>query len=264
MTTKTLPELPEVYSNRQLDEIDFKKVMEIVEDILGPDHEKHVRGCHEHVGQIRHGGNTWGCWCNFLSFMRDYMGWSHPEIPRYNEYEKLIIHGGYRYMNYDFCLISDFPVLMDFAIRHTDYVHVRDNKKGPVTAWSDGTELYFYDGIRIPAHLAWKGMYRPDLLTVDDIDSLTNNDEISVMMELFGLQRYLDHIGAQEIDRKKNDIEGTVEVLMKDSRSKKWFQAVDPSGRLTPPMRVPENMETCEDVREWFQGEMSFNLVGRT
>lgn len=251
-------------TNKQLLEKFLAEANVIVEDYLGPGHENNLRQALKYSSQMRHGGNTWGNWCNYLSFVRDVVGWKHPIHEKYAPYEQACIHSGYRYMNNGFTIVSDRACEMHYYERNNNFV--AHNEKGPSHKWSDGFAIYMIDGLELPDDIAEKAIMHPESLTLADIENdKYNNDIRAVLLDRFGPARYLQETGAKLIDEAKNEVENTHEALFVDKRGTKWLWPTCPSGRICPPLRLPAEIKTCEEARKWLQPpDHRFNIVART
>jgi hypothetical protein len=135
------------------------------------------------------GGNQWSAWASFLSFFRhvvklplDYSKWKH--------YEDAALYGGPRVMHAKFCMISDRPTVL--KVDSQNRPHCQD---GPFCAWSDGTALYSWHGVRVP----WDIIERPASITVARIESEQNAEVRRVMIERMGYERYVLDSGAKLI-----------------------------------------------------------------
>lgn len=54
-------------------------------------------------------GNAGAYWDFCITAARDVLGLRLPEYSAYTSWEQAAIHGGFRYMHHEFCLVSDFP-----------------------------------------------------------------------------------------------------------------------------------------------------------
>ncbi len=113
------------------------------------------------------GGNMWAGWLAFHSAMRDIIGLRLPEYEKYHWWEQAGIHGGFRVLHEEFCIVSDFPerILIDENNRpHCD--------NGPSHRWRDGWALYHWHGVRVPAH--WiedrENLHPADVLAVENVE----------------------------------------------------------------------------------------------
>lgn len=136
------------------------------------------------------GGNQWSGYAAFLSFFRhvakldiDYSAWAH--------WETLAEVSGPRIVHADFCLISDRPTVL--TVDSSNRPHAEN---GPFCQWSDGTSLYQFHGVRIPGWLATN----PESLTIGDIDSEKNAEVKRIMIERFGIARYIKDADLKCID----------------------------------------------------------------
>ena len=136
------------------------------------------------------GGNQWSGADAYLSFFRhiahlplDYAAW--------DPWETLALHSGPRIVHDDFCMISDRPTLLTVDEQNRPH-----GDTGPFCRWSDGTALYSVRGVRVPAWV----VERPADITVATIDSEQNAEVRRVMLERYGLARYLRDANAERLD----------------------------------------------------------------
>jgi hypothetical protein len=148
---------------------------------IGGRHASFLLDCARNHSSMWNGGNQWGQYPSFLSFFRhvagidlDYSKWAH--------YETLAECSGPRIMTPDFCMISDRPDVLTVDEQNRPH-----NETGPYCRWRDGTALYAVHGVRVPAWL----IERPERLTVDAIQAETNEEVRRVMVERYGLAKYV-------------------------------------------------------------------------
>ena len=127
-------------------------------------------------------------------------------------------------------------------------------------AYRDGWSLWYIHGVAVNEQI----VMRPETLTVAQIDAEQNNDVRAIMLERFGTGRYLLESGAGVIDEGRNDIEGTHEALMGTANGRKFFWPTCPSGRVCPPLPVPNEISTREQARTWLAGDKPFRILART
>lgn len=89
----------------------------------------------------------WAAWSAYLSAFRDVLGMRLPEYENFHHWEQAAIHGGFRAMHPEFCMVSDFPMLIKVDDRNLP--HCED---GPSHRWRDGWSLYHWHGVRVPDH----------------------------------------------------------------------------------------------------------------
>jgi hypothetical protein len=149
--------------------------------------------CAARAWQMWQGGNQWSGYDSYISFFRhivglniDYSGWAH--------WETLSLHSGPRIIHPDFCMISDRPA--ELMRDEQNRPHAAD---GPFCRWRDGSALYSVHGVRLPAWV----IERPGEITADKIQSETNAEVRRIMVERFGMARYLKESGAKAIDHEE-------------------------------------------------------------
>ncbi len=89
----------------------------------------------------------WAAWDCYLTAARDVLGLKLPAFENFAHWEAAAIHGGFRVMHAEFCMVSDFPE----AIR-VDSSGRPHCETGPSHRWRDGWSLYHWHGVRVPAH----------------------------------------------------------------------------------------------------------------
>ena len=141
------------------------------------------------------GGNQWSGYDSFLSFFEEVAALP-LDYSRYRHWRVLAERSGPRIMHPEFCMISDRPtrLLVDAQNRpHCD--------DGPFCRWRDGSALYAIHGVRVPAWL----IERPGLLTLAAIRQEENAEVKRVMIERYGVARYVADRGGRVIDQCPDD-----------------------------------------------------------
>lgn len=82
------------------------------------------------------GGNMWAAWECYLTSARDILGLRLPAHEKYDAWERAAIHGGYRYMHEEFCMVSDFPEVLEVDAQNRPHCD-----SGPSHRWRDGWSL---------------------------------------------------------------------------------------------------------------------------
>src|SRR5690606_25305506 len=65
--------------------------------------------CARRWGNVYQGGNMWAGYDCYLTACRDILGLELREHEAYAYWEQAAIHGGFRVMHEEFCMVSDFP-----------------------------------------------------------------------------------------------------------------------------------------------------------
>jgi hypothetical protein len=90
------------------------------------------------------GGNQWSAFDSYLSFFQD-VAQLPLDYSAYSHWRVLAERSGPRIVHPDFCMISDRPTVLNLDGNRP---HCED---GPFCRWSDGSELYSWRGVRLPA-----------------------------------------------------------------------------------------------------------------
>ncbi len=85
-------------------------------------------------------------------------------------------------MHAEFCMVSDRPTVL--LVDAENRPHCAD---GPFCRWSDGTSLYAIHGTYVPQFV----VEHPESITVSDIEAEQNAEVRRVMIERYGLSRYV-------------------------------------------------------------------------
>lgn len=134
----------------------------------------------------------WAAWAGFLQAARDVLGLQLPVHAKYQAWEDCALHGGFRVLHEEFCMVSDFPMQI-----HKDAQNRPHNDSGPSHEWRDGWKLYHIHGRRIDGWI----IEQPELITVAKIDAERNAEVRRIMIEKYGTSRYLLDSGARQIQR---------------------------------------------------------------
>jgi hypothetical protein len=121
---------------------------------------------------------------------------------------------------------------------------------GPAIAFADGFQIYSWHGATVPQKL----IDNPESLTVGEIEQQRNAEIRRVMIERYGMQRYIETSGAKEIHRddagvlyRKEFLNDEPLVMVKvinstpeaDGSFKSYF------------LRVPPTMKTAKEAVAW-------------
>ena len=171
-------------------------------------------------------------------------------------YERLAEISGPRWMHEQFCVVSDRPEVLTVDNASPPRPHADD---GPFCKWRDGTALYCVHGVRVPAWV----IESPDLLNVARIDGERNAEVRRVMLDRFGIDRYMRESGAKVLDECPADhpMKGlrTARLLRRDVEGDEAITVVDllnstpePDGTVKRYMiRVPPTINKAVDGLAW-------------
>jgi hypothetical protein len=105
-------------------------------------------------------------------------------------------------------------VLLGRPVLHRNKDGELHNDEGPAVLYADGAKQYYLDGHALGA-LGDKIVEKPETLTLADINGERNEEVKRLAIEAYGWSRYLDEVGAEVIDRRRNDVDNTVEALVR-------------------------------------------------
>ena len=117
---------------------------------------------------------------------------------------------------------------------------------GPAVEYPDGWRIWALDGIRVDEQI----VMRPGEQTLKQIDGESNADLRSIRISRFGWPRYLRESGAECLDTRDNELEGTIEALYATKSGERRLVATCPTGR-TFAMGVSPEVGTCEAAQKW-------------
>ncbi|CAN5356576.1 hypothetical protein BH10CYA1_BH10CYA1_33070 [soil metagenome] len=157
------------------------------------------------------------------------------------------------FMHKEFCIVSEFPT--QYNVDQDGRLHGDGH---PSQQWKDGWKLYHWHGIRVTKQF----VESPETITVDDIENESNLEMRRLMLERYGIKKFLVDVGAKEVQRDQCGIlyrhlvhealEPIVMVEVTNSTSeadgtyKKYF------------LRVPPNITTAKAGIAW-----TFNLENK-
>lgn len=133
------------------------------------------------------------------------------------------------------------------------------NESGPAVTFGNDYHLWEIHGQIVDEQI----VMRPETQTVKQINADTNNDRRAIRIERFGWGRYLKESRAKQLDARKNEVDGTYEVLYTTKRDGHRFVANCTTGRIIS-LGVPNEVTTCEGAQAWLAGPSPFNSLGRT
>ena len=163
--------------------------------------------CTTYAYRMRNGGNQWAGWSAYISFFRHVAGLDLPQYDRWQHYEDAAIYGGPRYTHRRFWVVSDFPTVVG-----RDGANRPHCETGPQIAWRDGWGIYYVHGIRVPAWI----VERPERITVDAIHAESNAEVRRVMVERYGLARYVRDAQFEVLDADTDPLGQPRRLLRRD------------------------------------------------
>jgi len=109
----------------------------------------------------------------------------------WDPYEKACMYGAVRFVHEKFCIVSDFPIKLTVDDQNRPH-----NSEGPFCEWADGSKLYSWHGVRVPA---WTIEHK-NLITKEKILAETNVEIRRAMCEIIGWDKTLELFDPVVID----------------------------------------------------------------
>jgi hypothetical protein len=195
--------------------------------------------------EVYQGGAYWGSYVCYLSAMRDIIGLQLPEFEKYKYWEEAAIHGTFRVMGEDFCIVSDFPEVL--KVDDQNRPHCQD---GPSHRWRDGWSLYHWHGVQVPEE--W--IMKPGHLTAKMAITWENIEQRRAACEILGWAKILKELNAVVIDTDGDpEIGELVEVDLPDIGKEKFLRVLCGTGREFA-LPVPPEMKTALEAQSWTWG----------
>lgn len=198
----------------------------------------------------------WAAWAGFLQAARDVLGLQLPQHAKYQAWEDCALHGGFRVLHEEFCIVSDFP-----AEIHKDEENRPHNEFGPSHRWRDGWELYFWHGVKVP-----KEWITEKRISAAEAINWPNVEQRRAACEIIGWAKVLEQLDAKVIDTDADEEIGILlEAEIPDSGKERFLSVKCGTGRhfVIP---VPPHLTTAHDANAWTYGldSMSFKPEVRT
>ena len=209
--------------------------------------EKFLMQCAVNAWRLYQGGNFWSGWTAYLSFFRHVAKIDLPIYDKFDHWEKATIHGSWRMMHAEFCIVSDRPELLTVDEQRRPH-----NATGPFCMWRDGSRLYSWHGIRVPA---WC-IEQKDKITKETIIAEDNTEIRRAMCEIVGWDRAMEMFGGRTIDA--DECLGLPRALIETTISGERVRLLRmTNGTVENGVRrqfvegVPLTVQTCHEAVAW-------------
>ena len=149
-----------------------------------------------------------------------------------------------------------------YVSRKPTEIHFNDNdqlhnESGMSCEFADGWGIYSINGVAVDEQI----VMRPETQTIQQIRDEQNEEVKRIRIERRGWDTYLAEIGAELIDERRNDIEGTREYLFKADDDMRALLCACPSTHKEFVLEVPPETETCEDAQAWLSNGLSRRII---
>lgn len=163
----------------------------------------------------------WASYDCYLTAYRDILGLELSEYENYAHWEQASIHGGFRVMHEEFCMVCDFPEIILKDDQNRPHCET-----GPSHRWRDGWSLYHWHGVQVPSH--W--IERRDLLDPAEVLKSSNVEQRAAGAAIIGWPRMATRLKRKIIDGDPDtDIGALIELTLPGlSEPGRFLQAVCP------------------------------------
>lgn len=188
----------------------------------------------------------WAAYESYLTAMRDIIGLSLPEHDAYKYWEQAAIHGGFRVMHPEFCIVSDFP----------EYIKVDENNEphcetGPSHLWRDGVAFYFWHGVQVPGH--W--IEDTENVSPQEILKSVNVEQRAAGISILGMPRMLERLPHKIIDSDPDPSRGElIEVRLDDLPEPCRYLKAECPRNGTICEGLPNHIKTVLEAQAWRLG----------
>ncbi len=201
------------------------------------------------------GERTWHQWLG-SSFWPGYAAWydavlDMTEMARCDAgdaYVKVARSVCYWWANTAFVIVCDRP-----AHIHLDDQGRLHHESAKAIEWRDGWGCYSWHGVRLPQEYE-HAIHTPSAITVQQVRKCENMEVRRVLMERYGIGRYLADIKAEIVDMDSVPVDALapkdthiVRGLLRDDRGQLWMVANDGSTPRVYHWTVPEGTKTCRE-----------------
>jgi hypothetical protein len=200
--------------------------------------------CAKRWTNVLQGGAYWASYDCYLTSFRDVLGLELKEYEKYSAWEQAAIHGTFRVMHEEFCIVSDFPEILRVDEKNRPHCEF-----GPSHRWRDGWELYHWHGVKVPNE--W---IRDKSLDAKTAITWKNIEQRRAACEIVGWANILEELDATVLDVDNDPEIGTlVEVTIPDTGKEKFLSVQCGTGRKFA-LPVPPTMKTALEAQSWTWG----------
>ena len=200
-------------------------------------------------------GSNEAFWVAFYKYFKEVCGVEYVE--KSNEgleiFETLAHNSGWHY------LFNECAVICDRSSNIAIEQNVLHNDEGPAIAYNDDVKIFAIGGHVVTEQI----VMHPETLTLDQIENETDVETRRIMIQRYGVAKYLTETGAKVIDSDRLNLEGSsMRTLMEDNKEQRWLIGTDGSTGRVYYMSAPRDANTCREAHEAMGGIDESNLSG--
>jgi tellurite resistance protein len=207
--------------------------------------------CTERWALMYQGGNMWASAECYITAARDILGLQFPQYEQYAAWEQAAIHGGFRIVHDEFCIVSNFPEHIKVDAENRPHCET-----GASHRWRDGWELYHWHGVAIPKE--WVTEKKP---TAQEAITWPNIEQRRAACELLGWKNILEQLQVVSIDKDDDEEIGELlEAYIPGSGTEQFLKVKCGTGREFC-IPVPRDMRTALEANAWTYNLLAENYM---
>jgi len=182
---------------------------------------------------------------HWLAFYSAFLEFGIEECAKLTPLMEMAKCSGWFFPMDEACILTPNPKSLNLDDRGR--LHCLDSK---AIEYEDGWGLYYVHGVAVPE----KVVEAPETLTTDEIEAEQNAEVRRVMIERFGMERFLSESGAEEIHKDKwgtlfrKELEGDEPIVTVKVRN----STPEPDGTVKDYfLRVPSTITTAHEAVAW-------------
>lgn len=191
-------------------------------------------------------GSSEAYWIFFYRYFSEVLGIKYDDkAAKYLSVFNDLTQSGWHYIFEECCVVCDLPnsIVMEN--------NVISNESGPAIEFADGFKVWAIGGHLVNEQI----VMAPESLTTEQIKKEENAETKRIMIERYGVSKYLFECGGSIIDMDALNMAGSSDrALLKDSDDNKWLIGTDGSTGRVYHMAVPEDVNTCREAHERISG----------
>ena len=161
---------------------------------------------------------------------------------KYEPYREMISHCCRYAIHSDFAMVCDRPIKL--LVDELNLPHCED---GPFCEWSDGSAIYAIHGVYVPRWL----IEFPESLTIAKIEVEQNMEVQRIMIEKFGVDKYISEQKGEIIDEDNVGLEGSSDrILIRTKNNMQWLICSDGSTGRIYHIAVSRDVSTCKEAHK--------------
>jgi len=248
-------------NTKEFGDIECKKIYHVESPVEAQKLITELTGVNEYHNNYVYGyGQFESYWTTYFNFYKDVFNLEIDEIA--NEgleiYTQLAESSGWHYLLDDCAIICN--KMKTIKVDDENKKHCED---GPAIESRDGLiKIYAIHDHEVPAWI----VEEPEKITIDSINKEANAETKRIMMDIFGIEKYLTESGVTYLDMDAGlNIEGSApRFLVEDNQKLKWLIGSDGSTKRTYFMPVPDEVTTCKQAHETIAGVTEDRIIAES